>query len=135
MKNVLLITGLFIVFLFFHSFDEELADDSFPQHTREAVVLEKNAAKDIQHRFEIIGNDLKNCNCRTPRRNVQNTNISPNNNKVIQNLIRILQDFQLKERELLRKVSEYVVERQTLNLSSLLSRRGYRVYALRKIIL
>ncbi|MDR3141742.1 MAG: hypothetical protein LBU37_08470 [Tannerellaceae bacterium] len=132
---MLIITGLFIAFLFFHTLDEELANDNFALNKCEAVVLEKNAANDMQHRFEIISNDLKNSNCRTPRRNVQNTNISPNNNKVIKNLIRILQDFQLKERELLRKVSEYVAERQTLNLASLLSRRGYHVYALRKIII
>jgi hypothetical protein len=32
-------------------------------------------------------------------------------------------------------VSEYVAQCQTLNLASLLSRRGYHVYALRKIII
>ncbi|MDR0749231.1 MAG: hypothetical protein LBF62_06640 [Tannerellaceae bacterium] len=132
---MLIITGLFIAFLFFHTLDEEWANDSAALNKREAVVLEKNAAKDMQHRFEIISNDLRNSNFRTPRRSVQNTNISPDNNRVIQNLIRILQGFQLKGREQLRKVSEYVAECQTLNLASLLSRRGYHVYALRKIII
>ncbi|MDR1203438.1 MAG: hypothetical protein LBL58_17655 [Tannerellaceae bacterium] len=133
MKNILFVTGIFITFLFFHTPDEELADDTFALNKCEAVVLEKNATKDIQHRFEIISNDLKNSNCRTPRRNVQKTNLLPNNNKVLKNIIRILQDFQLKEKELLQKVSEYVAKRQTLYLASLLSRRGYHVYALRKI--
>jgi hypothetical protein len=135
MKNMLFITGILTAFLFFHTLDEEWTDDNVTLKKCEAVVLEKNATKDIQHRFEIISNDLKNSNCRTPRRNVQKTNLLPANSKVCKNIIRILQDIQLKEKELLRKVSECVAERQTLYLASLLSRRGYHVYALRKIII
>lgn len=137
MKSILSIAGIFFVFLFFFAPNEELANENCISKKcgGETIVLEKNATKDIQHRFEIISNDLKNSNCRTPRRNVQNTNVLANSIKVLKNTIRILQDFQLKEKEQLRKVSEYVTELQTLNLSSLLTCRGYHIYALRKIVI
>ncbi len=95
---------------------------------------EENAATDVQHRLEVITNDIKNSNCLVPRRNVQTYQFIPRIN-VFKNTVRIFQDIRLKGAEQLQKVSEYLSGQQTINYSILRSVKGYHVYALRKIII
>jgi len=133
MKNILFIIGLIIAIFLFASEKETNGDQSIMAQ-REAVMKEKNAATDMQHRLEIISNDLRNSNCLTPRRNIQTTNHVPAI-RVTKSAERILHYIRLKDAGQLQKVSEYVTVCQTINFSALLCSTGYHVYALRKIII
>lgn len=101
---------------------------------KEAVMKEKNAA-DMQHNLEVLSNDLKEINCLTPRRAMQATGNSTFNVRLLKIEEKVHQYFHLKEENLLLKISEEVVTYQTINISTLLCRTGYHIYALRKIII
>lgn len=133
MKKFLFIIGLFIAIFLFVT-EKETNSDTCILAQREAIMKEKNAATDMQHRLEVISNDLRNSNCLTPRRNVQTSYQVPAL-RVTKSAIRILHDIRLKGADRQQKVSEYVTICQTTNRSALLCNRGYHVYALRKIIL
>ncbi|MDF9831696.1 hypothetical protein [Parabacteroides sp. PF5-6] len=134
MKKFLFILGLFLALLLHISSETERdeANDSLTEY--EHSIKEQHAAADTQKRFEQIGKDMRNSNCLTPRRHVQ-TNYSPVPLRVVRHAVRIIQDIRLKEASQLQRVSEQVTLCQTTNYSILLSRLGYRIYALRKIII
>ncbi len=100
---------------------------------RESVMKEKNAA-DVEYHLEILSSELKGSNCLTPRRTVQSGS-NTFNIRLLKNEEKVFQFFHLKEMNLLRKVSEEVIACQTINVSTLLCRMGYHVYALRKIVI
>ncbi|MDR0429285.1 MAG: hypothetical protein LBH58_02260 [Tannerellaceae bacterium] len=136
MKNILFITSFLFIYLFFMAPDEETANRTSTTAGWETTVHEKDIAKDMRrHRVEIISNDFKNRDCLTPRRNVQTSYAVSNQVKILRHTIRSLQDLRIKETGQLQKTNEFVTECQTLNYSSLLTRRGYHVYALRKIVI
>lgn len=101
---------------------------------KEAVMKEKNAA-DMQHHLEVLSNDLKEVNCLTPRRAMQSTGNSTFNIRLLKIEEKVHQYFHLKKENLLLKISEEVTTYQTINISTLLCRTGYHIYALRKIII
>lgn len=109
-----------------------LAVDTAEQ--KEAIMKERNNADDMQHKLEILSNDLKGNNFLTPRRTIQSVS-NTINIRLLKIQEKVLQTFRLKEMNLLRKVSEEVTICETIKFSSLLSRRGYHVYGLRKIII
>lgn len=102
-------------------------------NSQEAVMKEKKTS-DVQHRLEILSNELKESNCLTPRRNIQTSGFSFDL-RILKNVERALRDIRLKEINQLCKVSEDVSLSQTINFYTLLSRMGYRVYSLRKILI
>ncbi|MDR1880086.1 MAG: hypothetical protein LBQ78_04070 [Tannerellaceae bacterium] len=130
MKYMLYIIGIVFAVLFFHR--EGTDGEAVGMAGQETVLKEKSGG--WQHQMEVIGKDLKSSNALTPRRNIQPTSQVPDA-RALKNTVKMLQDIRLKRTEQCRKVSEYVSLCQTLNLSSLLCRMGYRVYALRKIII
>ncbi len=134
MKRMLYIAGLFCMLLLFGISHDEVLNDSQTIVTSEAIMKEKNSKADMQHRLEMISNDLKNSNFRTPRRTIQ-LNTNTQNANSLYNYIRTLQEFRMKGANQLQKISEYVAYCQTSNYSTLLCRMRYHVYALRKIII
>lgn len=100
---------------------------------REEVMKEKSAA-DIQHSLEVLSSDLKSSNGLTSRRIVQTTGNTVNI-RLLKNAEKTFQLFRLREENILLKIYEEVTINQTTNLSSLLCRMGYHIYALRKIII
>lgn len=132
MKKILFILTLLFGILLFAP-DQGIKSDDVLMPEEEVVMKEKGAS-DMEHQLEILSKDLKGSNCLTPRRVAQS---SPNtfNLRVFKNAEKFLQVIRLKEANLLRKVSEDVSNYQTINRSTLLSRMGYHVYALRKIII
>jgi len=133
MKKILFIMGLLLVTLLFIP-DEQINSESNAMVEREAIMKEKNAAEEMQHRIEKISKDMRGSNFLTPRRHVQSTYYSPHI-RVIRSAERIIQDIRLKGADRLQKVTEYESLRQTINYSALLRRLGYHVYALRKIVI
>lgn len=101
---------------------------------REAVMNEVSADNHMQHNLEVLSSDLKGSNFLTPRRTVQSSNNTVNI-RLLKIEEKVLHQFRQKEMNLLRKISEDVITCQTINVSTLLCRMGYHVYALRKIII
>jgi hypothetical protein len=134
MKKLFFIIALLTIVLQFTPNKEENEQSTGRLTESESVMKEENAATDVQHRLEVITNDIKNSNCLVPRRNVQTYQFIPRIN-VFKNTVRIFQDIRLKGAEQLQKVSEYLSGQQTINYSILRSVKGYHVYALRKIII
>lgn len=134
MKKYLFILGLFMAFFLHIPSETEIYEGNDSLTEYEHSIKEKNAAADTQKRFEQIGKDMRNSNFLTPRRHIQ-TNYTSTHLRVVRNAVRIIQDIRLKEASQLQRVSEYVTLCQTTNYSILLSRLGYRIYALRKIII
>lgn len=133
MKNFLFIFTLLLGMLLFIPKEEWKASDSQRVAQKEAVMKDKGMA-DIQYHLEILSNDLKGSNCLTPRRVVQSGN-NTIDIRIQKSAEKFLQLLRLKEENMLRKISEGVSLCQTINLSTLLCRKGYHVYALRKIII
>lgn len=133
MKQILFILGLLLTVLVF-SPQEVTNSEEVATSMKESFVIEKSAAADMQHRFEVISRDLRNSNCLTPRRHVQSTFRIPDV-RVVKTAVRFLQEIRMKGLGQLVKVTEYESLRQTINYSSLYCRWGYHVYALRKIVI
>ncbi len=125
--------GLLLTVILF-SPQEVVSSEETEVPTKESYIQEKSAAADMQHRFEIIFQDLRNSNCLTPCRHVQSTFYIPHV-RVVKTAIRLHQDIRLKGLDQLQKVTEYVSICQTINYSSLYCRWAYHVYALRKIVI
>ena len=136
MKNFLYIMTFLVGVCFFAwdglQGDKEAADGMSVQ--TEALVKGKNQADDMQHKLEVLSCELAGSNCLTPRRVVQSVNTSVNV-RFLKILEKTIQYIRLKEVNLLRKVFEEVTIDETINVSTLLCRRGYHVYGLRKIII
>ena len=100
---------------------------------QEAVMKEKSSS-DINHHLQVLSSELKGSNCLTPRRVVQYTS-NTLNVRLFKYQEKFSQYFRLKGEDILQKVSEDVTICQITNLSTLLCRMGYHVYALRRIII
>lgn len=133
MKNFLFIFTLLLGALLFLPQEEPKAADHSVVASAETVMKE-NSASDSQQKFEIIRNELKDSKGLTSRRTVQTVNrtVSFRFQRSVEKLLQLLR---LKEENSLRKISEEVSLRQTINFSTLLCRKGYHVYALRKILI
>lgn len=101
---------------------------------RQESLMNENTTNDMRHNLEVLSSELKDSNFLTPRRTVQSASNTVNI-RLLKTEEKVLQFFRLKEMNLLRKVSEDVITFQTVKVSTLLSRTGYRIYALRKIII
>lgn len=133
MKNFLFIFTLLLgALLFLPQEEPEAADHSVVASAE--TVMKENSASDSQQKFEIIRNELKDSKGLTSRRTVQTVNrtVSFRFQRSVEKLLQLLR---LKEENSLRKISEEVSLRQTIHLSTLLCRKGYHVYALRKILI
>lgn len=132
MKNILFILTLLFGILLL-SPEEDVESNDIAVSKTESVMKEKGSA-DVQHYLSILSTDLKESKGLTARRTVQLTN-NTFNLRVQKVAERILQEIRLKEANALRKVSQYVSECQTINLSTLFCRMAQHVFALRKLII
>lgn len=114
--------------------EEETKSNELCMATSQEAVMKEKSSSDVQHRLEVLSNELKGSNCLTPRRNIQTTGFSFEL-RVLKNIEKAFWDKRLKEVNQLCKVSEDVSISQTINLSTLLCRMGYHVYSLRKILI
>jgi len=100
---------------------------------RESVTAGRDAA-DMGHRLEELSNELKSRTCVLPRRTVQlvNTNI---NIRTLRSQEKSLRLIRLKEENRLRKVVEITADCQIVNYLTLLCRKGYYIYTLRRLLI
>lgn len=133
MKKILFITGLFISILLFAP---STAVNTYiaSADTTAAIVKEKSDAGEMRYSIATIGKDTRSSNTLTARRSVQSVSLT-SETRSVEGSIRTIQDLWIKRAERLYKVSEFVSRLQTINHSALLTRMGYRVYALREIII
>lgn len=133
MKNFLFIVTLLLgALLFLPEEESKAADHSVSARTE--TVMKENSASDSQQKLEIIRNELQESKGLTSRRLAQT--VHPTLNCRFQKSAeKLLQLLRLKEENSLRKISEEVSLRQTIHLSTLLCRKGYHIYALRKILI
>ncbi|MDL2208816.1 hypothetical protein LJB97_04255 [Parabacteroides sp. OttesenSCG-928-O15] len=125
--------GILLTLLMF-STPEEIIEGESRMAMSESYIEEKSDAADLQHRFEMISQDMKNSNCLTPRRPIQSTFHIPNV-RVIKTATRILHEARIKGAEQIQKISEYRSLCQTTLNSSLFCRWGSHVFSLRKIVI
>lgn len=133
MKNFLFIFTLLLGMLLFLPEEESKAEDNRTLPQTETITKE-NSASDSRQKLEILRSDLKDSNCLTPRRTIQTVHNTVNF-RMQKSAEKLLQLLRLKEENSLRKISEDVSLSQTINLSALLCRKGYHIYALRKILI
>ncbi len=133
MKKMLFITGLLLAICVFTPHSEVNTPIVSPT-VKESVIKEKNDAEQMHLRIETLSKDLRNSNFLTPRRTVQPFSIAAQR-QVISEIVRSIQDTQVKGADRLQKISESVSRLQAINLSALLTCMGYHVYALREIII
>lgn len=133
MKNFLFIFTLLLGMLLFLPEEESKAEDNRTLPQTETITKE-NSASDSRQKLEILRSDLKDSNCLTPRRTIQTVHNTVNF-RMQKSAEKLLQLLRLKEENSLRKISEDVSLSQTINLSTLLCRKGYHIYALRKILI
>lgn len=132
MKKILFITGMLLAIILFTSQKEVKSDDIFVIEQVQATGG-INATTDIQLCIERISGDLQSSSLQIPYRQVQVSNSY--NIRSAQNTIRLWQEIRQKEANQLQKVLAHTSKLQTFNYSSLLTRTGYHIYALRKIII
>lgn len=132
MKYFLLITTTLLSLILFLSPEKETDDHEQIRKEREAVT--QSRSMDIPYHVEVLSNDMRSSNFLTPRRNVQSSSYSLNT-RIIRHAIRTLYDIRIKGTDRLQKISEHLSFCQTIHYSSLLCRKGYHIYALRKLII
>ena len=134
MKNFLFILTLLLGALLFSPDDNGKSRNICDLSNQQEVIVKENSTNDMQHKLETLSSDLKGSNLLTPRRTVQSSTNTVNI-RLLKTEEKAFQFSYLKEVNLLRKVSEDVITYQTIKVSTLLSRMGYHVFALRKIII
>lgn len=135
MKNILLVIGL-LIGLFLLAPDEGATGDqeSGFASASEAVMKEKSSATDVQHRLEILSNELKDSNCLTPRRVLQTTS-NASVFRIHHSVEKLLQAFRLRNTESLCRTAANLSVCQTSQISTLFCRMGQHIYVLRKLII
>ena len=107
--------------------------DSASLPTEQSEVIPNDMAEQQREMQFVLSNDLKSCTCLTPRTIQINCNTCFQ--RFSKNLFKQLNLCRVKEYNSQHKIWEFVSSCQTINYSSLLTRIGYHVYALRKIII
>ncbi len=131
MKNLILLILLFTGLALFEMPAEPVTED--PAELPSTGLI-RESSSDMEECLEILSKDLKTCHFLTPRRNIQHVHQTINS-RVIKHITKLLRDSRLKGEQKLYKISHIHSHRLTIHLSSLLCRRGYHIYALRKILI
>ncbi|MCD8043352.1 MAG: hypothetical protein LUH10_09840 [Tannerellaceae bacterium] len=132
MKKILVILTFFCSFLLLGSAEESGSNEFTVPGGKEDVLKENTST--TQQSIEILSKDLRSGNFLTPRRNVQVFNTS-SHARVAQQINKLLRVLRVKGEDRLCRILEFNTYCQTVKLSSLLCRRGYHIYALRKIVI
>jgi hypothetical protein len=127
-------TGVLVTILLFFAFAEKSeGDGKFVPAVRENVSLTKNKDMDTQQRIELLRIELKSRTCILPRRTMQPDNHTID--RMFRSKEKTGQRIRLKSENRLWKVLETVSSHQTLSYYTLLCRKGYYVYTLRKLLI
>lgn len=134
MKQFLLVIGFVLgTVLFFNQSEKAQPFDVLSALTKEAV-MEDSETKDMQTCLAVLTSDMKNSNLLSPRRVIQT--ITYNFNLRTQNPVeKTTQYLRLKGHDLISKLLEYSSITHHINYSALLTRNGYHVFALRKLLI
>jgi hypothetical protein len=91
---------------------------------------------DAEHRLTLLSNELKERTCVLPRQTTSCQGVHHIANKrALRGWEKILQQFRLRGENQLRKVNEIISDCYIINYSTLLCRRGYYIFALRKLLI
>jgi hypothetical protein len=132
MKKWLFIGTLFLGVLLF-DFGKESKGEVLPSVESESLVEGKDA-RNVQQCLEILSNELKSRTCVLPRRTVQSANNTVHL-RTARGQEKTFHQVRLKGEKQLHRVCEAVANRQIVNYFALLCRKGYYVYALRKLLI
>jgi len=100
----------------------------------DAMLTAQKDVTGIAHRIEVLSNELKHHSSIIPRRTIQLVH-SIVNVRILRNCEREHQQFRRKKEEQLRKISETVSDHLITTYFTLLCRRGYYIYTLRKLLI
>lgn len=109
----------------------EVAENITAPDSDEARLEEK--IFDLPQRLEELSSEFKSRTCLLPRRTVQLVNLSVHIRE--QKVEKAFLQCRIKSENQHHKISELNSDCQILKLSSLLCRKGYFVYALRKLLI
>lgn len=135
MKKILFILGLLMCALFmapenlFHT-----EEDSMPLAQSEASMKEISQENDLQHKVAILSNDLKECNCLTPRRVFQTSSFSLDI-RLLKHIEKENYTVRLKGMNILSKTNQTFSFINSSNISTLEHRMGRYVYSMRKLLI
>ena len=135
MKNLFYIIGLLIcTMLFAPEEGGQFVCDNISYTTDSSMMEEMNTSNDTQRNFEELSNELKSCNCLTPRR-VSQTNCNNFDLRSWKIVEKALQDMCLRNTNQLHLISQHTSASLGINLSTLIFRMGEHVFSLRKLII
>ncbi|MDR1103066.1 MAG: hypothetical protein LBL42_04840 [Tannerella sp.] len=100
-----------------------------------ASLTGQKAPTDAEQRLTVLSNELKERTCVLPRQTSGQWVRHTANKRTLRGLEKVLQQFRLKGENRLRKVSEIISECQIINYYTLLCRRGYYLFTLRKLLI
>ena len=98
-------------------------------------VSEQSDPTGTERCLAVVNNELKNRSCILPRQTSVQWVHSPAKERTSRAPGKTLQQLRLKRENHLRKVCEAVSDIQTMHYSALLCRRGYYIFALRKLLI
>lgn len=133
MKQIVFIVGILLAALLL-SPSKRTISEHIAMTGHETTLCEKTTDSDMKERLEKISKDLRGSNFLTPRRPVQSTYNQPSA-RILKTATRLLYDVRLRGADQLQRISEYNSLCQTINYSALLTRTGYHVLALRKLLI
>ncbi|MDR2041962.1 MAG: hypothetical protein LBP98_06535 [Tannerella sp.] len=100
-----------------------------------ASLTERKPPTDTAHKLTLLSNELKGHTCVLPRQTSGQGVHHIANKRTLRGLEKVLQQFRLRGENQLRKVSEIISDCQILNYFTLLCRRGYYIFTLRKLLI
>jgi hypothetical protein len=136
MKKWLLAGVLFLGVLFFDLQTERENSLSPVRPVAAAASLTgRKAPTDVEHRLTLLSNELKGRTCVLPRQTSGQWVHHIANKRTLQGLEKALQQFRLRGESQLGRVNKIASDCQTVNYFTLLCRRGYYIFALRKLLI
>lgn len=134
MKQFLLVIGFVLGTVLFFNQDEKAQPFDISSALAKEAVMEDSAGRDMETCLAVLTSDMKNSNLLSPRRVIQT--ITYSFNLRTQNQVeKTVQYLRLKGHDLISKLLEYNSITHHINYSALLTRNGYHVFALRKLLI
>lgn len=133
MKKILFILGLLMCALFLAPENSLYsAEEATPLAQSEAIM--NSQENDLRHKIAILSNDLKECNCLTPRRVFQTTSFSLDI-RLLKHIGKENYTVRLKGLNILSKTNQAFSFINSSNISTLEHRMGRYVYSIRKLLI
>ncbi|MDR2765302.1 MAG: hypothetical protein LBB90_09775 [Tannerella sp.] len=99
-----------------------------------ASLTGRKTPTDVEHKLTLLSNELKGRTCVLPRQ-TSGQGVHHIANKRTLRVEKVLQQFRLRGVNQLRRVSEMISDGQIVNYFTLLCRRGYYIFTLRKLLI